>query len=53
MKAYTQTGAFGIWEWLIFDHNQHQFSQVEAMAPELGLAFVTKIPMRFGDYSDK
>ena len=24
MKAYSETGAMGIWEFLIFDHNKHQ-----------------------------
>jgi len=53
MKAYTGTGAFGVWEWLIFDHNQHQISEAETLATDLGLALVTKNPMGFGDYADQ
>lgn len=53
MQAYSQTGAFGIWEWLAFQHNEHQISQAENAAKELGFAFVTKNPMGFGDYTEK
>jgi MoaA/NifB/PqqE/SkfB family radical SAM enzyme len=53
MQAYASTGAFGIWEWLVFQHNHDQIPQAEEMAKELGLVFVVKNPMGFGDYTDK
>jgi hypothetical protein len=50
MEAYASTGAFGIWEWLIFEHNQHQVEQARKIAESLGFHFVVKNPMGFGEH---
>lgn len=55
MKAYSDNGGYGngIWEWLLFEHNQHQVEEAKALADELGFVFVIKTPMGFGEYSGK
>lgn len=53
MKAYASTGAFGVWEWLVFEHNQHQIPQARELARELGFEFIIKNPMGFGEYEDE
>lgn len=53
MKAYASTGAWGVWEWLVFEHNQHQIPQARELARELGLEFIIKNPMGFGEYEDE
>lgn len=53
MEAYTSTGAFGIWEFLVFEHNQHQVEEAKKLAEKLGLHFVQKNPMGFGEYQGK
>lgn len=50
MEAYASTGATGIWEWLIFEHNQHQVEEARTLAQKLGLHFVVKNPMGFNEY---
>lgn len=50
MEAYASTGAFGIWEFLVFEHNQHQVEQAERMAEKLGFKFLPKNPLGFGEY---
>jgi len=50
MEAYASTGAFGIWEWLIFEHNQHQVEEARKIAEKLGFHFVVKNPMGFNEY---
>ena len=52
MKAYSDTGAKAIWEWLLFEHNQHQVEEAQAMAKELGFIFSMKNPLGFGEYED-
>lgn len=47
MKAYSATGAFAIWEWLLFDHNAHQVDEARALANELGFELVLKNPLGF------
>jgi MoaA/NifB/PqqE/SkfB family radical SAM enzyme len=53
MEAYSSTGAFGIWEFLIFEHNQHQIDEAKKLAEKLGFQFITKNPMGFGEYQGK
>jgi|LakMenE18May11ns_1017448.scaffolds.fasta_scaffold9894501_2 MoaA/NifB/PqqE/SkfB family radical SAM enzyme len=53
MEAYASTGAFGIWEFLVFEHNQHQVEEAKKLANKLGFHFVTKNPMGFGEYQGK
>lgn len=53
MKAYSDTGAVAIWEWLLFEHNQHQVEEAQAMAKELGFIFSMKNPLGFGEYEDQ
>jgi len=47
MEAYASTGAPGVWEWLLFDHNAHQVEEARKIAEELGLIFVVKNPIGF------
>jgi MoaA/NifB/PqqE/SkfB family radical SAM enzyme len=52
MRAYSATGAHAVWEWLLFEHNQHQVEEAQALAKELGFTFTTKNPLGFGEYED-
>lgn len=52
MKAYSATGAFAVWEWLLFEHNKHQVEEARALAKELGFEFIVKNPLGFGEYED-
>lgn len=52
MKAYSATGAFAVWEWLLFEHNEHQVEEARALAKELGFEFIVKNPLGFGEYED-
>lgn len=49
MKAYSEAGGYGIWEFLIFDHNKHQVEEAKALAESLGFAFILKTPLGFGE----
>lgn len=53
MEAYASTGAFGIWEFLVFEHNQHQVEEAKKLADKLGFHFAVKNPMGFGEYQGK
>lgn len=53
MKAYSDSGAVGIWEWLIFDHNKHQIKEAQEFAKELNLVLVIKNPLGFGESEGK
>ena len=53
MRAYSATGATAIWEWLMFEHNQHQVDEAKALADELGFIFSMKNPLGFGEYEGK
>lgn len=53
MKAYSATGATATWEWLIFEHNQHQLEEAKALARELNFKFVVKNPLGFEKNGDK
>jgi len=53
MQAYSSTGAWGAWEWLMFEHNQHQIPEATKIAKELGLELIIKNPMGFGEYEDQ
>jgi hypothetical protein len=53
MRAYSATGASALWEWLIFEHNQHQVEEARALAKELNFQFVVKNPLGFGEYDEK
>jgi MoaA/NifB/PqqE/SkfB family radical SAM enzyme len=49
MQAYSAAGGYGVWEFLIFDHNKHQVKEAEQMAKELGFTFLVKTPVGFGE----
>jgi len=49
MKAYSEAGGYGIWEYLIFDHNKHQVDEARALAESLGFTFILKTPLGFGE----
>lgn len=53
MRAFTEAGGTGIWEFLIFEHNQHQIEEARAMATSMGLSFVTKNAHGFGEFEGK
>jgi hypothetical protein len=53
MRAYSATGAIATWEWLIFEHNQHQLVEAKALAKELNFKFVVKNPLGFTKSNDK
>jgi hypothetical protein len=53
MKAYSDAGGYGIWEFLIFDHNKHQVEEAKALAESLGFTFILKTPMGFGENEGK
>ena len=57
VRAYTATGATGMWDYLVFDHNRHQKSQAEAQCKQWGLRDIRyKEPMGFhwnGKYHTK
>lgn len=42
MQAYASTGATALWEFLIFEHNQHQIEEARALAKSMGFYFITK-----------
>jgi MoaA/NifB/PqqE/SkfB family radical SAM enzyme len=52
MRAYSATGAFAVWEWLLFEHNEHQVEEARALSKELGFEFIVKNPLGFGEYED-
>ena len=52
MRAYSATGAFAVWEWLLFEHNEHQIEEARTIAKELGFEFIVKNPLGFGEYED-
>jgi len=52
MRAYSDTGAFAVWEWLLFEHNEHQVEEARTIAKELGFEFIVKNPLGFGEYED-
>jgi len=47
MRAYSNTGATGIWEYLKFKHNEHQMSTAKDMADDLGFEIRFKNPNGF------
>ena len=42
MRSFTGAGGRGRWDFLIFDHNQHQVEEAEALANEIGFEKFTK-----------
>ena len=47
MKSYLKSGALGIWDFLIFKHNEHQLVVAEKLAKKMGISFSTKRPFGF------
>ncbi len=47
MRAYSNTGARGIWEFLKFKHNEHQTAEAGELANELGFDIRFKNPNGF------
>ena len=51
MKAYTQAGGKGIWQYIIFRHNRHEVDKSREEAKNLGLKFITKVNTRIPNES--
>lgn len=49
MKAYSEAGGYGVWEWLLFDHNRHQVEEAKKLANSLGFRLVLKNPLGYED----
>lgn len=49
MTAFSEAGGYGVWEWLIFGHNEHQLDEARELADKLGFHFVVKTPVGFGE----
>lgn len=49
MVTYSRSGGIGYWEFLIFEHNQHQVEEARQRANDLGFEFILKNPVGFGD----
>lgn len=47
MKSYIKSGALGIWDFLIFKHNEHQLVEAETLAKKIGVTFSPKRPFGF------
>ncbi len=47
MKSYAKSGGMGIWDFLIFKHNEHQLGKAEKMANKIGVTFSPKRPFGF------
>ena len=48
MRAFTQAGGRARWDFLIFEHNQHQVDEAKAFSEQLGFErFITKKTDRF------
>ena len=53
IRAYTESGGYGVQEFLIFNHNEHQISAADEQAEEWGLDNVTyKQAHGFEDYHE-
>jgi len=51
VRAYTSTGAYSIWDFLIFKHNEHQLEEAESFAYEIGITnFTPKRPFGFDHF---
>lgn len=49
MQAYSKTGANAVWEFLVFDHNEHQIEEARSRCNDLGFIFTLKNPFGFGE----
>ena len=47
IKSYAKSGALGIWDFLIFKHNEHQLIEAEELSKKIGLSFSPKRPFGF------
>jgi len=47
MKSYVKSGGMGIWDFLIFKHNEHQLGEAEKLAKKMGVTFSPKRPFGF------
>jgi MoaA/NifB/PqqE/SkfB family radical SAM enzyme len=48
LQTYTQNGGYAIWEFLIFNHNQHQIDDARRLAEVMNCkAFIPKNPLGF------
>jgi MoaA/NifB/PqqE/SkfB family radical SAM enzyme len=47
MKSFVKSGGMGIWDFLIFKHNEHQLDKAEKMAKKIGVTFSPKRPFGF------
>ena len=47
MKAYSDAGGTGRWNFIVFEHNQHQLEEAKEFANRLGFDFRVKITQKF------
>ena len=47
LKAFTSAGGKGRWNFIVFQHNEHQIETAQAMSEKLGLDFRVKITQKF------
>ena len=47
MEAYAKAGGRGRWNFIVFQHNEHQIEEARTIATQLGLDFRTKITQKF------
>jgi len=50
-KAFIEAGGIAEWEYLIFEHNEHQVDEAEKLSKKLGFkSFIHKVSRRFNIY---
>ena len=52
MEAYSEAGGRGRWNYIVFEHNQHQIEEAKAYAERLGFDFRIKITQKFSKSSN-
>lgn len=53
IKAFTSAGGYGVWEYLVFKHNEDHMSKAKELCQDFGLKRVQfKRPIGFEDYSN-
>ena len=46
MQAYSDAGGQATWIFIVFDHNEHEVSEAQQLAQQLGFKFATRTGMR-------
>lgn len=51
MTAFCQAGGIATWDYLVFQHNEHQLGEAESLAKSIGIdTFAKKRPFGFGEF---